>query len=95
MDKIQVELVYIHAVNEHFYVAMQVPVGTTIHALVDMLDLAAHYPEVDIHQMSCGVYGKVQPASYVLQYLDRVELYRPLTLSPLDARKIRAQRKHV
>ena len=48
MGEMQVELIYVHTPNDHFYVAAMVPIGTTIHALIHILDLPARYPEVDM-----------------------------------------------
>ena len=39
-----------------------------------------------------GIYAKKVPAERVLEEGDRVELYRPLTLDPMEARRRRAKR---
>ncbi len=38
-----------------------------------------------------GIYGKQCPSDTPLHDQDRVEIYRPLLLSPTEARRLRAQ----
>jgi hypothetical protein len=42
---------------------------------------------------SVGVYGKLRQPDELLRAGDRVEIYRPLTIDPKDARRVRADVK--
>ena len=42
---------------------------------------------------ACGVWGRVQPLDHVLRDGDRVELYRPLTVDPKEARRLRYKKQ--
>jgi putative ubiquitin-RnfH superfamily antitoxin RatB of RatAB toxin-antitoxin module len=44
---------------------------------------------VDFSQFETGVWGRLAPLAQRLQALDRVELYRPLTVDPKVARRER------
>ena len=44
-------------------------------------------------QLSVGVWGRVRPLSYVLRACDRVEVYRPLTVDPKEARRLRYRKR--
>ncbi len=39
--------------------------------------------------LAVGVWGRAQPLSHTLRDLDRIEVYRPLTVDPKDARRQR------
>ena len=67
----------------------QVPQGTTAAAFVrqyDLVDTAQALPAM-------GVFSRkiAQPEQYVLQHGDRLEIYQPLILSPMDVRRARAR----
>ncbi len=62
--------------------------GTTLGEAVALSGLAVEceqYPDVEY-----GVYGFRQPPEFVLAEGDRVEIYRPLEMSPTEARRLRA-----
>ena len=42
--------------------------------------------------MECAVYGQRVTMDYILQDGDRVEILRPLILSPMEARRLRAEK---
>lgn len=46
---------------------------------------------VDWQRAATGIFGHVQPRSYVPLDGDRIELYRPLTIDPRASRRLRAQ----
>jgi uncharacterized protein len=63
--------------------------------LVDALHesgLLKKFPELQTAALSCGIWGRISALSTVLRDHDRVEIYRPLTIDPKDARRLRQQR---
>lgn len=57
------------------------------------------FPEIDIANARMGIFGQAlgtkglnPPESYLLHPGDRVEIYRPLTSDPKDARRKRAEK---
>lgn len=80
-------------------VDLQLPPGSSARQAVDASGLLEQWPEIDLSQNRIGVHarildGRVNPApeDYVLQHLDRVEIYRPLQIDPKQARLLRAER---
>lgn len=63
--------------------------GTTVGQAVAQSGLKDQY--ASIHGIEYGVYGFRREADYVLEDKDRVEIYRPLTVSPTEARRLRAK----
>lgn len=72
--------------------ALKVADGTTALEAVHQSDIAKHYPEADVANAPMGIFSSLiaNPKEYVLKEGDRVEIYRPLTLDPKEARLRRA-----
>ncbi|MFZ5723807.1 MAG: RnfH family protein [Pseudomonadota bacterium] len=95
MTIIRVEVVF--ALPERqVIVALELPAGATLYEAVLRSGLAAQFPgQIDPETTPAGVFGKLekQPRQRVLADGDRVEIYRPLTIDPKDARRARARRR--
>jgi len=83
--------------GKQLIVALQVPLGTTAHEAIAMSNIADEFPAINLSEDPVGIFsktldGKTRPTArgYVLQSHDRVEIYRPLTLDPKQARRQRA-----
>lgn len=75
---------------------LEVAAGTTLYRAVLQSGIAAQFPGViDLDAMAMGVFGKLEknPQARVLADGDRVEIYRPLTVDPKEARRARAAKK--
>ncbi len=80
-------------------VAIEVPRGTTAREAVTQSGIAAEFPEIDLESAVLGIFsrkldGKRTPApeDYELKPRDRIEIYRPLGMTPKEARRLRANR---
>ena len=62
----------------------------TIEQAIQQSRILEQFPEIVLEDEGVGIYGFRQPLNHVLEPGDRVEIYRPLFLSPTDARKMRA-----
>jgi len=71
--------------------ALKVVLGTTAGDAVKQSGLARRFPELDGTQ-PLGIYGRRVADDHVLQDGDRVEIYRPLTVDPKEARRRRAEK---
>ncbi len=88
---IGVEVVYCAAPGEVDSTALQLPVGALLgDALLQSGVLQRH--GLEGAPLSCGVWGKVGELGAVLRERDRVEIYRPLTVDPKEARRLRYKR---
>jgi len=70
--------------------SLEVQPGATV---ADALQAAAKLPEfvgLRLLAMPVGLYGSLVEHDQVLEEGDRVELYRPLTMDPKEARRRRA-----
>lgn len=93
MDSIWVEVAYALA-ERQVVLRLQVPRGTTLRQAVQLSDMAAQFPEMDLTECALGIFGKgvADPEARVLEEGERVELYRPLIADPKEVRKQRAAR---
>jgi putative ubiquitin-RnfH superfamily antitoxin RatB of RatAB toxin-antitoxin module len=67
-----------------------VPAGTTLHQAINLSGVIEAAPEIDLSVWRVGVFGKLKPLDTLLRDRDRVEIYRPLTADPKEARRKRA-----
>lgn len=58
-------------------------------------NILEEYTELADQELVIGIYGKKQPLDTLLNPFDRVEIYRPLLLTPVEARTLRAQQTHL
>ncbi len=73
-----------------FLQTLSVPVGTTLQQAILQSGVQCHAAEMDLTVCKVGIYGKIKPLETILRERDRIEIYRPLTADPKDARRKRA-----
>lgn len=88
---IAVEVVYGDAERQKL-IALEVPEGTTVYAAAEQSAMTKWFPELDLAQATLGIFGKVvaKPKEQLLRAGERVEIYRPLLVDPIESRKARA-----
>ncbi len=90
VDKITVEVVY--ALPERQSVReVRLQPDATVREAIQQSGLLALHPEIDLAQAAVGVHGRRTTLDALLRERDRVEIYRPLTADPKDARRRRAR----
>ena len=75
---------------------LTLPTGSNVQQGLQASGLLADFPELDLNNHSLwllGVWGRKTTLGHVLRNLDRVELYRPLTVDPKVARRERFQKQ--
>ncbi len=66
--------------------------GLAIKDVIVMSKLPEICPEIDFSQCKLGIFGKIKHIETVLQAGDRIEIYRPLTADPMEARRRRSKK---
>ena len=66
---------------------LEVSAGATVAEALEQSGIASTVP--DAAKMAVGIYGKITSRDTVLQPGDRIEIYRPLTEEPKEARRRR------
>lgn len=86
-----IEVIYCPSPGACERVALQMAAGATLaEALRESGLLERHGMTQDI--VRAGIWSKVHPHDALLRDHDRVEIYRPLTVDPKEARRLRYKR---
>ena len=90
-DRLRIEVVYRPRPGDVERRALELPAGSTLADALAASGLPLRHPEVA--ELPCGIWGRVQPPDTPLRDRDRVEVYRPLTVDPKEARRLRYRRQ--
>ena len=84
----RVELVWSPQAGDVQHRWLEVEEGATLEsALRGCEDFNAACGQLD--QLRIGIWGRVRPLQTLLRERDRIEVYRPLTVDPKEARRLR------
>ena len=93
MSGVRVEVAYALPDAQQL-VELSLPDGATVADALARVSVVPGYAGIDLERVSVGVYGTVvADRSQRLSEGDRVEIYRPLTVDPMTARRLRASRR--
>lgn len=87
---IRVEVVWVPVPHDVRRIQLTLPAGATARNAVQASGLLAEFP--GLGEASVGVWGRSCDGDQPLRDLDRVELYRTLTVDPKEARRLRHRR---
>ena len=88
----QIEIVVVYALpHEQIVRQLNVPAGTTARQAAELAGIGGMFPEIDLSQNKLGIFGKLVKPETILRDRDRVEIYRPLSVDPKEARRRRAE----
>ncbi len=90
--KIQIEVVYALP-EKQTVIPLDCPFGTTISQAIKSSGILTEYPELATFNFEVGVHGRKQLFEYRVSDQDRVEIYRPLQVTPTEARRLRARNR--
>lgn len=71
-------------------VEVDLPDGATVQEALDRSGLAQRIPGLDLAGRTVGIWGQVVPRATKIHEGDRIEIYRPLTVDPREARRAAA-----
>jgi len=74
-----------------FIKELEVIEHSTIQTVIEQSSVLQQYPEISLDKNKVGVFGEILPLDTVVKENDRVEIYRALTMDPMEARRLRAQ----
>lgn len=91
--RLQVRVVYSPRAGQVVEVALELPAGATAAQAVQASGLPGQHPEIDLRHTALGIWGRRCRPDAPLRDQDRVELYRPLSVDPKEARRLRFRRQ--
>ena len=92
VNLLEIEVVYALP-HRQFFRRMKMPIGSTVREAIVRSELMSEFPEIELESVKVGIFSKPVDLNVRLNSGDRVEIYRPLILSPTDARRLRAERQ--
>ena len=105
-ELIKVHLAYAETAEHQHYQSLQVATGMTLYEALAKAEWLMKFPQLAIwceqvaqldtpnaKRWHVGIYAQKQPLSYVLQPLDRIEVYRSLSADPMSQRKSKVSAK--
>lgn len=88
-ESITVEVVYAGPDHQLMY-RLSLPAGSTVMQAIEASGVRQAVPGLLIDPSRLGIFSRKVTPDQVLNEGDRVEIYRPLTLDPKEARRRRA-----
>lgn len=89
-ELITVEVAYAPA-EQQFLVKMDVPSQTTLAEVIQLSSVISEFPEIDLNTQKVGIFGQLANLTQLARHGDRIEIYRPLKIDPMDARRQKAR----
>ena len=74
-------------------IELELPDASRVGDAIEAAQLPQRFPTLDFATARLGIWSKTCPPDTPLRDGDRVEVYRPLTIDPKQARRARATRK--
>jgi putative ubiquitin-RnfH superfamily antitoxin RatB of RatAB toxin-antitoxin module len=85
----QLTVVYSPTARDVREVQLSVDASITVRECIRLSGLPEQFPALDLESLDVGVWGRKAALNHVLRDLDRVEIYRHLTVDPKVARRER------
>lgn len=92
LPEIDVEVVYALPAEQVLLHVRVAPHATVIQA-IRASGVLERYPDITPETLQAGIFGDVVSLDARLKAGDRVEIYRPLTVDPKEARRRRGRRR--
>jgi len=89
---ISVQVCYM-APEIQFLKTLQIKRGATLQQAIQISGLLEEVAGLDLSHVKVGIYSRIKAMDTVLKANDRVEVYRPLQVDPMVARRTRANKK--
>lgn len=90
MTTLLVDLVYALA-DEQYVLQLQLSEGSSIGEALEVAKRDPLFARFPLQDLTTGIWGEVKPVGYLLSSGDRLELYRPLRIEPMQARRNRVK----
>ncbi len=83
-----------HATPEGVFLeTVRAPDAARVREIIDASDLRRRFPAATVEEGNVGIFSRKVSLDHCPADGDRIEVYRPLTLTPNEIRKLRAERR--
>ena len=88
---IHIEVAYARE-DKQKIIALEMAEGSTVEMAIHASGILAIFPEIDLKHQEVGVFSRRRSLSDLVNQGDRIEIYRPLTIDPKEARRAKAKK---
>lgn len=88
---IEIEVAYATPITQRILV-VKLEEGSTIEQAIVQSGILSLFPEIDLTKQKVGVFSQQKSLNDIVRQGDRVEVYRPLTIDPKEARRKRVKK---
>ena len=89
---VRVTIAFSPSVGHAFEIALELAPPTTALDAIRASGVFERHPELALGEPLIGIWGRACAPETMLADGDRVEIYRPLTMEPNEARRLRARK---
>jgi putative ubiquitin-RnfH superfamily antitoxin RatB of RatAB toxin-antitoxin module len=82
----KIEVVYASKIKQHLQ-EIELPENSSIQEAIEASSLLEEFPEINLNETTVGIFGKKCSLSSFVRAGDRIEIYRPLTIHPMQKRR--------
>ncbi len=91
-ETLQVEVAYAEPDRQRV-MEIDIAVGSTLEQAIRISGILDEFPGIDLNSNKVGIFGRLCSLQQVLRQGDRIEIYRPLLMDPMEHRRQRAAGK--
>jgi uncharacterized protein len=89
---LKVEVAYASP-DEQAIIPLTVPEASTVQAVIGLSGLLERFSSINLSVQAVGIFGRLVTLETIVEEGDRVEIYRPLLVDPMEARRARAKKQ--
>ncbi|MES2218896.1 MAG: RnfH family protein [Pseudomonadota bacterium] len=90
-EMIAIEVAYATPAKQTI-IKLEIEQGATIETAIERSGILELFPEIDLRRQKVGVFSKSRELKNPVHAGERIEIYRPLTIDPKEARRKRAKK---
>jgi len=90
---IKVEVVYAVPKQQEVLI-LEVEEGSSVLEVITQSGILQRYPDIDLTKNKVGIFSKIIKLDALVKVMYRIEIYRPLTIDPMEARRLRSSNKN-
>ena len=92
VEKILIEVAYAEP-QQQSIIKVAVSEGCTVEAAIHQSGMLVIFPHIDLVKQKVGIFSKGCQLTDAVRAGDRIEIYRPLTIDPKEARRAKEKQR--
>jgi len=85
-----VQVVYVNEQHQ-WVIDVEVKPNSSVKAVIETSGILEQCAEISLASNQVGIFGEIVSLDQIVEEGDRIEIYRPLKMDPMQARRLRAE----